>query len=79
MKKLKDSISFRGQLEEITMMELRGSPGEVLTQTMLGKIFIVTRNGRKCAVLSQLPGELITVIDGKGNVSYKNPARSWAL
>ena len=78
MKKLKDSMSLKGQLEEITMMDFRKSPGEVLTQTMLGKVFIITRSGRRCAVLSALPGtDLITLIDSKGETSYKNPARGW--
>ncbi len=80
MKTLKEQIILRGQLEEITMMELRQHPGDIFNQVEMGKVFVITRNGDPIANLSRLPGnELIKVIgsDGKTN-GYKNPERSWA-
>ena len=71
-------VSLKGQLEEITMMELRSNPGAILTETELGKMFVIKRNGRPIAVLSRLPGELIQVIGNNGKISYKNPERTWA-
>ena len=71
-------VSLVGQLEEISMMELRGNPGAILTETELGKMFVIKKNGNPIAVLSRLPGELIKVIGAKGEISYKNPERTWA-
>lgn len=53
MKKLKDYISLIGEEETISMTQLRASPGEVLDQVQLGKVFKVKRNGEVVAVLSQ--------------------------
>ena len=78
IKPRKLKVSLVGQLEEITMMELRGNPGQILTETELGKKFVITRNGQPTAVLSSLPGDLIKVIGSNGEISYKNPERSWA-
>ena len=71
-------VSLVGQLEEISMMEFRGNPGSILTETELGKMFVIKKNGKPIAVLSRLPGELIQVINPNGKVTYKNPERTWA-
>ena len=71
-------VSLVGQLEEITMMNFRRNPGQIMVETELGKMFVVTKNGKPTAVLSRLPGELIKVIGAKGEISYKNPERTWA-
>ena len=44
MKRLKEEVSLVGKLEEISMMELRSSPGDILNQVILGKTFIIKRN-----------------------------------
>jgi hypothetical protein len=71
MKNIKDEISLAGKLETISMMELRQQPGEVLKSVELGKTFVVERNGKAIAVLSQLPGQNLTLVIGRrGERSY---------
>lgn len=50
-KKLVNAVNLEGQREEISMMDFRKAPGDVLTQAMLGKVFVITRNGRPVATL----------------------------
>ncbi len=72
MKKLKDEISLSGKLESITMMELRSSPGEILTAVDCGKTFVITKCKKPIAVLSKLPGINLTMkVDSKGNTTYE--------
>jgi antitoxin (DNA-binding transcriptional repressor) of toxin-antitoxin stability system len=55
-KPLRKSMSLEGQTETITSMELRHSPGDVLLQAQMGKVFNITRQGVIVAVIS--PPEL---------------------
>lgn len=72
MKKLKDELSLVGKIEKISMMELRSSPGEVMTQVSIGKVFIIQRNEEPIAVLSRVPGQQLgIVVDKKGKRSYE--------
>jgi antitoxin (DNA-binding transcriptional repressor) of toxin-antitoxin stability system len=54
MKKLKDEVSLIGKCEEITMMDLRKTPGEILDSVCLGKQFIITKQGKRIAILQGL-------------------------
>ena len=49
-------MSLEGQTETITAMELRKTPGDILLQAQMGKVFNITRAGVIVAVLS--PPEL---------------------
>lgn len=49
MKKLKDMKTLAGQMETISISELRHNPGEVFQQVEMGKRFIVTKNGNTIA------------------------------
>jgi len=51
-KVLKKIAILKGQTETITAMELRATPGDILLQVQMGKIFNITRNGVTVAVLS---------------------------
>lgn len=62
MKRLKEHVSLDGQIENLSMTDLRQRPGEVLTSVELGKVFVVQRNGKAVAVLSPVPGEQLTII-----------------
>lgn len=44
--------SLAGEVETITAMDLRRSPGDILLQVQMGKVFNITRNGVIVAVLS---------------------------
>ncbi|HEC60900.1 MAG TPA: type II toxin-antitoxin system prevent-host-death family antitoxin [bacterium] len=71
MKRLKDEISLVGRLEEITLMDLRKSTGEIFQAVSLGKTFVITKAGKPVAVISKPPGEsLVTNIDSKGDRTY---------
>lgn len=71
MKRIRDEISLAGKIETITMMELRSRPGEVIEAAMLGKTYLISRNGRAVAVLSALPGQHLAMnVDPKGRVTY---------
>lgn len=67
-----------GQREKITMMDLRKSPGDVFTQVQMGKIFIITSNGKPIAQICQVqPDELSALEIGKAlrsirEASYEN-------
>lgn len=70
-KKLRELTPLRGKLETITAMDFRRQPGEILDSVALGKTFVVTKQGKPCALLTQLPGQTLTiVVDRKGNQSY---------
>ena len=49
MKKLADEKILKGKTETISAMDFRKSPGEVLLQVEMGKIYIITRNGKPVA------------------------------
>lgn len=71
MKTRKDELSLAGKLEVISMMDLRKQPGEVMASVELGKTFVVERNGKPVAVISQLPGQSLTLVIGRnGEKSY---------
>ena len=41
-----------GQTEEITMMQLREGPGDIITQVQMGKTYRITKMGKVVAILS---------------------------
>lgn len=51
-KSLVKSMSLVGQEETITAMDFRRSPGDILLQAQMGKVFSITRNGVIVATLS---------------------------
>ena len=51
--KLKDMNLLEGQSEEITIMDLRRGPGNIMDQVELGKTYTITRRGKGVAVLSK--------------------------
>lgn len=70
-KKLTETTMLRGFIEKITMMDLRKSPGDIIEQVQMGKIFIVSKAGKDVAVLQALPGESLTLfISPKGKRDY---------
>ena len=72
MEKLTDSIDLTGQIEEISMMDLRSRPGEIITAVSYGKKYIIKRNNKPLAVLMKLPGERLSIIvNPKGEISYE--------
>lgn len=73
MKSLKDSVSLKTEFEQITMTEFRSKPGEIMTAVELGKTFLIAKQGKPVAVLSPLPGELVTTIHPDGRISYEKP------
>jgi hypothetical protein len=56
MKRIKQIANLSNEVETITAMDFRKSPGEVFLQVQLGKSFKITRNGIVIAVVS--PPEL---------------------
>jgi antitoxin (DNA-binding transcriptional repressor) of toxin-antitoxin stability system len=76
LKRFKDMVNLRGQQDEITMMELRNAPGEVIDQAGCGKTWIITRDGRQLAAIIPLPRvgepqvELTIKVDKKGRVTF---------
>lgn len=55
MKKLTDMGFLEGEVETITMVDLRRQPGEVFAQAELGKTFIITRAGKPVVQLKKIP------------------------
>ena len=52
MKRLENCLKLTGKkVEEITMMELRQHPGEIMTALRYGKIYIIKRKGKKLGIL----------------------------
>ena len=52
-RKLSSMNLLEGESEEITVMDLRRGPGDILDQVELGKTYTITRNGKVMAVLSK--------------------------
>ena len=76
MRRLSEQVTLDGQIDTLTMMELRRHPGEVLDLVKLGQAFVITRNGKEVAVLSKLPGDVLAMdVDKKGNASYSSQER----
>ena len=71
MKRLSSIAPLKGQLETITAMDFRKNPGEVLDSVRFGKTFVITRQGKPCALLTQLPGQTLTIkVARDGSESY---------
>ena len=71
-KRLSDLHLMSQETETISMMEFRASPGDVLDQVLLGKTFVITRQGKEIAVLQKLPGHNMTAhVNPQGKVSYQ--------
>lgn len=69
--RLADMNLLTGQIEEITMTDFRASPGDVIDSVLMGKTFIITRQGKPLACLQRLPGERLSMVVGKtGKGSY---------
>lgn len=51
-KLLTKSMSLVGEKETITAMDFRRTPGDILLQAQMGKVFEITKNGVVVAVLS---------------------------
>lgn len=75
MKKIRARYSLSpNHCEEITMMELRASPGEVVRYVEMGGAFIITKAGRKIAALVPLSeADLIAEIKSDGKITYRSP------
>jgi len=58
MKKIKQEVSLDGRIETITAMDFRRSPGEVFMGVMLGKRFIITKQGKPVAMICGVPCDL---------------------
>lgn len=71
VKRLPEVQPLRGQIEELTMMDFREAPGDKLMQARMGKVYVITHQGKAVAVLQPLPGDRLAIkIDGEGKVSY---------
>lgn len=53
MKTIAQTISLKGQSEEITISELRSKPGEVFAQVEMGKEFTITKSGKVVAEIKK--------------------------
>ncbi len=51
-KTLTKTMDLTGQRETITAMDFRRSPGDILLQAQMGKVFSVTKNGVVIAIIS---------------------------
>lgn len=72
MKTLEQEVSLFGKCESISLSEFRSRPGETITSVQLGKVYILTKNGKPIAVLSKVPGESLTeVVAPDGTSSFK--------
>jgi prevent-host-death family protein len=70
-KKLRELRPMRGKIETITAMDFRRQPGEILDSVSLGKTFVITKQGKPCAVLQPLPGETLTIVAKRdGSMEY---------
>ena len=71
MKMMEDYVrdTLRGEVETITVTELRAHPGECLTQTSLGKSFCIKRKGKIVGFLVP-PGDadVVHVVHPDGSV-----------
>lgn len=75
MKRLRELTPFAGKLETITAMDFRKSPGEILDSVMFGKTFVITKQGKPCALLTQLPGQRLAITvarDGKQSYALQS-------
>ena len=43
---LAKTVSLVGQTETITAMDFRKTPGDILLQAQMGKVFNITKNGK---------------------------------
>ena len=64
------NVSLSDKLFEISMMELRASPGDVMSAVELGATFLVKRAGKVVAVLQKPPAGLVIIFNEHGEKSY---------
>lgn len=48
-----DMKLLAGKREQITLSDLRKRPGDIFQQVQMGKVFTVTKNGKRIADISQ--------------------------
>ena len=71
MKRLHEIAPLKGQLETISAVDFRKNPGEVFDSVQFGKTFVITRQGKPCALLTQLPGQILNIeVDRDGKKSF---------
>lgn len=71
MKRLHDQVVLDKGLERITLTDLRGRPGEVMTLVSMGKTYVLTKHGKDLAVLSKVPGvQLSLEVNRKGVITH---------
>ena len=61
-----------GELEVMTLTDFRRGPGDVIAQVQMGKVFVLTKQGKPVAVISKPPGEQLSiVVDHQGRETYE--------
>lgn len=70
-KRLTDTQLLRGQLEYLALQDMRAAPGDIINQVQMGKVYVITKQGKPVAVLQALPGDRLSInLDGKGHTTY---------
>ena len=54
MQRITYMLCLVGEIETITATDLRKSPGDILVQASLGKVFTITKNGKPIAELGPI-------------------------
>ena len=66
-----------GEIQEITMMDLRQCPGLVFDAVETGLSFVLTKNGKQIAVIRRPEDSGLTLhVLANGKVTYVTPTRS---
>ena len=67
---IRSEVSLVGRVRELSMMQLRHHPGQVMDAVHLGMTFVIKRGRSVVAIIQRPPADMTITVDKNGKFSY---------